>query len=175
VADRDRREDGVIAVVPTQQPVHSTDHYLTSEPDRAARLQPAIDLLVRTAAAGRGAWLIVVVLTSLGSDGAAGAPGHGGRRHGADPESAHQRLPPRRPDRNRKGREGQGSDTGAGRGIVVQFARQESYRAFWAIPVLGMLVGGSLLWGSRVVSYLLGLTDNYPFQAPGLWRKVLPR
>ncbi len=66
-------EAGVIYVVPSNRHVTITDHHVGIDPEGTGRPKPSIDLLFETAAAVFGEGLIAVVLSGLGSDGAAGA------------------------------------------------------------------------------------------------------
>ena len=73
VVDQEALVSGVIYVVPANRHVSISDHHLSIDPDGAMRPKPSIDLLFRTASQVFGEGLIAVVLTGLGSDGAAGA------------------------------------------------------------------------------------------------------
>jgi two-component system CheB/CheR fusion protein len=65
--------DGVIFVVPANRHVLITDSAIDVRVDGDDRPTPSIDLLLETAAARYGEQLIAVILTGMGSDGAAGA------------------------------------------------------------------------------------------------------
>jgi two-component system CheB/CheR fusion protein len=73
IADQETLEPGVLYVVPANQHIAISDHHLSIEPDGPDRPKPSIDLLFRSAAQAFGEGLIAVVLSGLGSDGAAGA------------------------------------------------------------------------------------------------------
>jgi len=73
VVDKEALEPGVVYVVPSNRQVSFTDHHVIIEEDGPDRPKPSIDLLFRSAAAVFGEGLIAMVLSGLGSDGAAGA------------------------------------------------------------------------------------------------------
>jgi two-component system CheB/CheR fusion protein len=73
VIDHESLECGIIYVVPANRHISITDHHLSIDNDGSGRPKPSIDLLFRTAALVFGEGLIAVVLSGLGSDGAAGA------------------------------------------------------------------------------------------------------
>lgn len=73
IADREPLEAGVVFVVPANRHINISDGHIEFAPETASRSMPSIDLLFRTAAATYGESLIAVILTGLGSDGAAGA------------------------------------------------------------------------------------------------------
>ncbi len=73
VTDRAPLEAGVLYVVPANRHIVISDHHLSIEDEDRGRPKPSIDLLFRTAAQVFGEGLIAVVLSGLGSDGAAGA------------------------------------------------------------------------------------------------------
>ncbi|MGH2346619.1 MAG: CheR family methyltransferase, partial [Chloroflexota bacterium] len=66
-------EAGVIFVVPSNRHVTISDHHVGIDPEGAGRPKPSIDLLFDSAASVFGEGMIAVVLSGLGSDGAAGA------------------------------------------------------------------------------------------------------
>src|SRR5260370_41727119 len=73
VHDRMDLEPGVLFVVPADRHVTISDHDVRVQDDSTSHPKPSIDLLFSTAAAAYGDRLIAVVLTGMGSDGAAGA------------------------------------------------------------------------------------------------------
>lgn len=73
VEDQVRLEAGTIYVVPANRHVSIFDSTITLQIDGVGRPSPSINLLLETAAAAYGEGLIAVVLTGMGSDGAAGA------------------------------------------------------------------------------------------------------
>ncbi len=73
VTERAPLEAGVLYVVPANKHISISDHHLSIEEEDLGRPKPSIDLLFRTAAQVFGEGLIAVVLSGLGSDGAAGA------------------------------------------------------------------------------------------------------
>jgi len=73
VEDRARLEAGTIYVVPANRHVSIVDATLNLQMHGDGRPVPSIDLLLQTAAEAHGENLIAVILTGMGSDGAAGA------------------------------------------------------------------------------------------------------
>jgi two-component system, chemotaxis family, CheB/CheR fusion protein len=73
VVDHEALEPGVVYVVPADRHIALDDHHLSIAQDSAGRPKPSIDRLFRSAAEVFGEGLIAVVLSGLGSDGAAGA------------------------------------------------------------------------------------------------------
>ena len=68
-----RLEGGTIYVVPANKHVRIADGHVHLESDHAERPAPSVDRLLSSAAESYGEHLIAVILTGLGSDGAAGA------------------------------------------------------------------------------------------------------
>jgi two-component system CheB/CheR fusion protein len=66
-------EGGKVYVVPSNKHVRISDGHVFLEGDHIDRPKPSVDLLLSTAAKSYGENLIAVILTGLGSDGAAGA------------------------------------------------------------------------------------------------------
>src|SRR5579884_3861867 len=73
VTAHSRLEPGTIFVVPANRDVEITDHDVRVRAGESGRSQPSVDLLLSSAAEIFGEGLIAVVLTGMGSDGAAGA------------------------------------------------------------------------------------------------------
>ncbi len=73
VADRERLTPGVVFVVPPDRHVAITDHEVRLQVGAAGTPKPSVDLLLTSAAQVFGERLLAVVLTGMGSDGAAGA------------------------------------------------------------------------------------------------------
>ncbi len=73
VVDPEPLEAGVVFVVPSNHYVSIDDHMIELQVEGAGRPKPSIDRLLGTAAEGYGERLIAVILTGMGSDGAAGA------------------------------------------------------------------------------------------------------
>ncbi len=73
VVDQAVLEPSVVYVVPSDRHIRITNHHVSVERDGAGHPKPSIDLLFRTASEVFGEGLIAVVLSGLGTDGAAGA------------------------------------------------------------------------------------------------------
>jgi two-component system, chemotaxis family, CheB/CheR fusion protein len=73
VTDRTALEGGVIFVVPANQNATITDSHIAFESELVSRTMPSIDQLFKSAADTFGDQLIAVILTGMGTDGAAGA------------------------------------------------------------------------------------------------------
>ncbi|MGN6675838.1 MAG: CheR family methyltransferase [Thermomicrobiales bacterium] len=73
VTDRTMLTAGTIFVVPANRDVAITDSHITFESEPVSRAMPSIDQLFRSAANAYGDQLIAVILTGMGTDGAAGA------------------------------------------------------------------------------------------------------
>ncbi len=73
VEDQEPLEAGKVYIVPSNRHIRVTNHHLSVDVDGAGGPKPSIDLLFRSAAGVFGEGLIAVVLSGLGSDGAAGA------------------------------------------------------------------------------------------------------
>src|SRR3954468_2754416 len=73
VEGRTKLEPGVAYLVPPDRHVAITDHEVSVQPAKGARPSPSIDRLLRTAADVFSDRLIAVILSGMGSDGAAGA------------------------------------------------------------------------------------------------------
>lgn len=97
IADQAPLENGVIFVIPSNRHVLITEETIDMRVDGTGRPVPSINLLLETAAAAYGERLIAVILTGMGSDGAAGA--HNVKRAGGtvviqNPETAaHPSMP----------------------------------------------------------------------------------
>ncbi len=97
ITDQAPLENGVIFVIPSNRHVLITEETIDMRVDGTGRPVPSINLLLETAAAAYGERLIAVILTGMGSDGAAGA--HNVKRAGGtvviqNPETAaHPSMP----------------------------------------------------------------------------------